>query len=137
VKIPVEPLEPISAAWAQRCPRKALFDRQVEDQRQIGSEIANRKPLQHGQIAQRNAAAIALIRQGRVVEAIANHPATRIESRPDEPGDMLAPRRVKQQRLASGIPAFGVALDEKLPKRFGARRATGLTRCLRGNSSAL
>jgi hypothetical protein len=103
----------------------------------VGNEIANREPLQNGQITERNATAIALIRQGRVIETIANHPAAGLKGRTDQPGDVFAPCRVEQQRLTDGIPAFGFTLDEELAKRFSARGAAGFTCRLCGNSGAL
>ena len=108
----VQLLETIGAARASRRPRKAFLDRQVEDQRQIRGEIANREAVQCPQIRKRQAAAIALIGQGRISEAVADHPTAPVELRLDQPRDMVAPRRVKQQGLADRVPAFAGALEQ-------------------------
>ena len=50
---------------------------------------------------------------------------------------MVAPRGIKQQRLAGSVPAIGFAVEQQLADRLGARRAAGLARRLRGKAGAL
>ena len=114
----VEPLETIRIAGASRDPREPLLDRQVEDQRQIRREIAERETVQSLQRGKRQAAAIALIRQSRIGEAVAHHPTALVERRLDQPLDMVAPRRVKQQGLADRIPTLVGAVEQQPADRL-------------------
>jgi hypothetical protein len=50
---------------------------------------------------------------------------------------MLAACGGQQQRLAGGVPAFGIALDQQLADRFGAGRAAWLASEAGGDPGAL
>lgn len=137
MKVAVETLEPVGAPRPQRGTREAGLNGEIEDQSLVGSEIADCELLQFSQLVERHTAAIALIGDRRIIEAIADHPASLSQRRPDQPRDVLASRRVKQQRFADGVPAFGFAFDQELADRLGARRASGFAGCLRGNPATL
>ena len=46
---------------------------------------------------------------------------------------MVAPRRVKQQRLANGVPAFALAVEQQPADGLGARRTAGFPSSDRGD----
>jgi hypothetical protein len=136
VEIPVEPLEPVGRAGAARGTGEAVGDGQVEDQRQVGLEIAERKTLQRRQLGERQTAAVPLIGDRRIGKAVADDPPSRRERRLDQPRDVIASRRVEQQRLADRVPALGLALQQQAADQLGSRRTAGLARRLRGAAGA-
>jgi hypothetical protein len=75
-----------------------------------------------------------LIGQGRIGEAVANHPFPAIERRTDQPRDMITSRGEKQQGLADGIPALAIAIEQQAADRLGAGRTARFARRPRGNA---
>ena len=84
--------------------------------------------MEQCQCHRRQAAAITLVGQGRIREAIADHPVAALERRPDGLDQMIAARRHHQQRLGLGVPTLRRAFDEKPADLFRPRRAAGLAR---------
>ena len=104
------------------------LDRQVEDEGKIGLEAVARDRVQRPQRVERDAAGIALIREGRIGKTVGDDPAPFGERGTDGALEMVAPRRVDEKRLGERIPTAGIAADEKLSDLLRARRAARLAR---------
>src|SRR2546428_5359630 len=80
----------------------------VEQERQVGAERQCLEIVQGVDQVERDGAAVPLIREGRVLEAIAQHEARGVEGGPDDLVDMLGAGRGVQQELADrrhdGVP---------------------------------
>ena len=84
----------------------ADFDRQVEYQRQIRTQIALHKRFKRCDTGVRQTATAALIRIGGVGKPVAQHHRTAGQRRADDLGQMLGACREHQQQL--GIGAHGI-----------------------------
>src|SRR6185312_5358347 len=117
--------------------REALGHGQIEDEGEVGREIAGDEPMEPPELVLRNAAGRALIGQRRIGEAVAQHPLPALERRPDGRGQVVAPGGDNQQGLAQRIPTLRIAFDQQLADLFGARRTAGLTRRDHRNAGAV
>lgn len=115
-------------AAARSRPGEAEFDRKVEDQREIRSEIAGDEAVERIELGARNAAGTALIGDRRIGEPVRDDPFSRVERRPDRAQEVVPPRGADEERLGDRIPASRVAADEEPAYLFRARRAAGLAR---------
>jgi hypothetical protein len=122
----VELFEAVSRTRPERGARQAFADGQIEDQCEIGPEIAQRKILQRSQVREGQTAAITLIGDRRIGETIADDPSTRFEGGSDRPRHVIAARGKKQQRLAYRVPTLGIALQQQGAYRLSARRPARL-----------
>ena len=91
----------------------------------IGLAIAVHPSLELADARERHAMPAALIRVGRVGEAIAHDPVAARERRADHELEVLAPRREHQQRL--GVARHRLVQQQEA-QRFAERRAAGLAR---------
>jgi hypothetical protein len=80
--------------------------RDVEIQREIRLQIGVHPLLEELDLAPVDAATSALIREGCIREAIAQHPRAGIERRPDHLPDVFASRCEDEQCLRFGVEAF-------------------------------
>ena len=99
--------------------------RHVEDQRQVGPEVAERNALQCRDRLLRDAVAAALVGVGRVGEPVADDPRPFGEPRPDLALAVLAPRGKHEQRLAEARHRL---VQQQLAQAFAEQRASGLPR---------
>ena len=128
VKRQVHALVAVLARRPVRGARSPDFRRQVEDQGQIGREITDGQPVKGFDRGTFETLAVALVGQGRIGEAVGDHPATGLKGGPHRPHQVVAPRREVQQGLGERIPAADVAVDQQLADLLGAGRAAGLAR---------
>ena len=133
----VFPLEAGFAPATSLGPGQSFRHRQVQDQGQVGSEITGDEAMQRLQRRTRHAPGRALIGEGRIGEAIGDHPVAPRQRRPDGGGEMVAPRRRYQQRFADRVPALRLALDQQFADCLGAGSAAGLARCQRRDPGAV
>ena len=73
--------------------------------------------MQSREVRERQPAAITLIGQRRIGEPVAYHPDAPVERRLDQPDNVVAARRVQQQRLADRVPALGRAVEQQAADR--------------------
>ena len=132
----IEPLEAIGIAGALGGPGKPFRNRHIEDEGQVGCEIAERKMVQRLQFRDRQAAPIPLIGERRIGKAVAHDPHSALEGRPYQPRHMLASRRVEQKGLADRVPALLGAFEQQPPDRLRPLRAAGLARALGRDAGA-
>src|SRR6266851_8240630 len=121
----VEALEPVGGRSGGG-PRQTDLNRQIEDQRKIGSEIAESQTVQRGEVTERKASAVTLIGEGRIGKAVGDDPDPLSQRRLDQPGHMVAPGGDEQQGFTDRIPALAFAFEQQSPDRLGARRSSGL-----------
>src|SRR5205807_6677096 len=74
VECRIEPLKAVGVAGALCRPREPLGDRQIQDERQVGGEIAERETMQRLQFGQWQAASVTLIGDRRIRETVADDP---------------------------------------------------------------
>ena len=104
------------------------LDRKVEDQRQVGPEVADGHVVERAQHRAVDAVAVALIGHGGVGEAVGHDPGALPDGGQNRRAQMLAARREVQQRLGHPVPALGRSLDQQLADHLGARRTARLAR---------
>jgi hypothetical protein len=84
--------------------------------------------VQGPQRLERHAAGIALVGKGRIGKAVGDDPAPFGERRPDRALEMVAARRVDEERLGERVPPAGIAADEEFADILGPGRAARLAR---------
>jgi hypothetical protein len=103
--------------------------RQIEQQGEIRREAAQHLARQGLDERRRHATSAALVGPRRVGVAVADHPLTAGERRPDEVLDMDGASREHQQRLGLGRDPLRAALQHDLAQTLGERRAARFARC--------
>jgi hypothetical protein len=117
--------EPVIAA-ARRGAGEAHLDRKVEDQREVGTELAGDEAIKRFKLGARNAARAPLIGDGGIGEAVGDDPDPLFQRRPYGTHEVVAARRSNEERLGDRVPAPRVTADEKVAQLFGARGASRL-----------
>ncbi|GCC49462.1 hypothetical protein chiPu_0033995, partial [Chiloscyllium punctatum] len=102
------------------------LDRHIEDEGQIGLEIADRHALHRVDQFGRHLPELALIGARRIEEAVAQHPDALVERRQDHRADVVVARRGKQQRLGLGPEQLAHSGQHEVTDDLRARRAAGL-----------
>jgi hypothetical protein len=82
-------------------------DRRIEDQRQVGLQVAEHPPRQRWSLFPIKAAPSSLVGEGGIDETVADHPIAAIKCRFNDLRDMLAPCREHQQRFGFQMHGFG------------------------------
>ncbi len=123
----VEPVEAVGLPPLGRA-RRADGEGQVEDQRQVGPQVAGGETVRLEQVGGGEPLPRTLVGQRRIDKAVAYHPVPRSERRADQAGDMVGAGRSHEQRLGRRAPAVGLALDDQRADRLRPRRAARLAR---------
>ena len=101
------------------------FDRKIEKQRQVRNEPPRRRLRDGENLRHRKAAAMPLIRQGRVGVAVANDHAVGLEGRPDHFGHMLGAVGEVEQQLGTARDGGALLFEQQAADRaaqIGASR---------------
>jgi len=122
----VEALKPVGGGRSGGDSRQPDLDRQIEDQSEIRGKAAEGEMVQGGERIKRNFPAVALVGEGRIGEAVGDHPCPLRQRRLDQSGHMIAPGGDQQQGLPDRIPALALAFEQQSPDRFRTRRSAGL-----------
>ncbi len=117
---------------AQGDSRLTCGSREIEDQGEVGNELAGGKPLERRERFVGNALATTLVGDGRIGEAVADDPAAPSERGSDGPDNVLVARRIVQYGLRERLPAPNFAIEKQSSNGLRTGRATGLTggKCL-------
>ena len=70
--------------------------------------------------------AIPLVCEGRIGEAVRDHPSAPLQRRPDFRSEVVAPGREVQQGFGDAVPAMAVALHQKAADLLGPRASPWL-----------
>ncbi len=116
----------VSAPGRLAARESPALDRQIEDKAQIRLEVSGDQAMQRLERVLGQAAAVALIGDGGIREAVGDHPLAALQRRPDGLHEVDAACRHHQQRLRLGVPALRQALHQKLADLLRARRAARL-----------
>src|SRR5262245_39882221 len=100
----VEALKPVGGGRTGGGPRQPDLDRQIEDQSEIGGKAVEGETVQGGEIIEYQVPAVALIGEGRIGEAVGDHPYPLRQRRLDHSGYMIASGGDQQQGLSDRIP---------------------------------
>ncbi len=108
--------------------RKAILDRQVEEDRQVGLEAVGRGRLELAESLERHACPEPLVGQRRIGEAGADDRSTGADRRADHLADQLPPRGVEEQGVGQRIGRGGRPgpRQEDLADAFAEPRAARL-----------
>ncbi len=130
----IHPLETILASSPSLGPAESRFGRQIQDERQVWSEIADRDPMKRPQFPPIDPTAMPLIGHGRIGETIANYPLALVERRPDRIQHMAAARGHHQEGFGKPFPAPRLTLDDEAPDLLCIGRAARFAGLDRGYS---
>ncbi len=128
MELRVHALEAGLGARPGRCSGKSSFHREIEDKTKVRFEVAGDQVVQALERVLGQAAAVALIGQGRIRESVGDHPLATLQGRPDRLHEMGATCRHHQQRLGLRVPALWQSFHQKLADLLGAGRTAGLAR---------
>jgi hypothetical protein len=104
----------------------ADLHRDVENNGQVGLEIADGDPLHRIENRWRDLAEPALIHPGRVRKPVAQHPDSLIQGRLNHRTHMIVARGSKQQRFGIGAEQLAHSGQHDMADDFGARRTAWL-----------
>ncbi len=97
-------------------PTQADLSGQVEQDREVGDQGLGGPPRQRRDLVRPEPAPGALIGDGRVDEAVADHNRTPGQCRLDDPGDMLGAVRGVEQRLGARVQPYR-GVEQQVPQR--------------------
>src|SRR5207302_1807523 len=119
----IEPLEAIGIAGALGGPGKPFRNRHIEDEGQIGCEIAEHKMVQRLQFRDRQAAPIPLVGERRIGKAVAHDPYSALDC--EEAPGRRRPRFAQCNRLQIR-GAAAIATRPSAPMRSTSAPATSV-----------
>ena len=104
---------------ASACTREPELGRKIEQECQIGSQLALNQALEQCDARGIQSASAALIGVGRVGKAIAEHPDTGLERGTDRLGQMLGARREHEEQLGGLVHPGVLGIDEQTADPLG------------------
>ena len=117
--------------------RPGGFGRDVEEDREVGLQALRRKVVEVLQPRHVDAAAVALVGEGRIGETVAQHPFAPRERGADHLGDDLRARREEEQHLAARNRRIRPLLPDERADLLGDAVGVGLVGLAEGDLVAV
>src|SRR5262249_6153468 len=90
----IEPFKSVARSRPAHCPAQSLGTRQIQDEGQVGREVAERELMYRPEVIERQTTAVTLIRYRGISKSVAQNPGTTRQRRRNQALHMVAPRRV-------------------------------------------
>src|SRR5581483_8217865 len=110
------------------CAREAFLGREIEDERERRRDAAAREVVDRPHGVDRQAAAVALVRDGRIGEPIGHDDRSALERRHDESADVLRAVREVEEELGLGGRSGRRLVEQHSPERATELGAARLAR---------